>query len=412
MSGNLFQSYLMGGFECSTHRNGKGRRLDVIKAARHDEFALEDYQRLVDFGFLTARDGARWHLIEKTPYKYDFSSVTGQIRAARESGIQIIWDLFHYGYPDDLDIFGTEFINRFVAFSEGFTKLLINEGIEKPFLCPVNEISFFSWIAGDIGVFYPYRKNRGDELKRQLVKAAIRAAKAIRKIAPEAVLIKTEPLINVVPETDSPEDRTEAANYNFAQHDALDMLIGRREPELGGSRECLNVIGINYYPHNQWLFPSRQTVWRGDALYKPLNELLREFAARFQDFPMFISETGIEDEQRPDWFRYVCEEVRAALRHGVPVKGICLYPVVNHPGWDDDRHCHNGLWCYANDKGERPIYKPLAEEVLRQLSAFEPARFRIRAERKDRIITDRKIKMPKNFYLKKRNRKIKAENYV
>ena len=39
---------------------------------------------------------------------------------------------------------------------------------------------------------------------------------------------------------------------------------------------------------------------------------------------------------------------------GAPVEGVCLYPVVNHPGWDDDRHCHNGLWDYPDARGERP----------------------------------------------------------
>jgi hypothetical protein len=82
----------------------------------------------------------------------------------------------------------------------------------------------------------------------------------------EAVLVKTEPLINVVAETDNPEHLAEAVNYNYAQHDALDMLIGRREPELGGRREYLDVIGINYYPHNQWFYPSRKTLWRANRI--------------------------------------------------------------------------------------------------------------------------------------------------
>jgi hypothetical protein len=55
----------------------------------------------------------------------------------------------------------------------------------------------------------------------------------------------------------------------------------------------------------------------------------------------------------------------------VDLQGICLYPVVNHPGWDDDRHCHNGLWDYADDEGVRPIYVPLAREIERQRRAFQ-----------------------------------------
>jgi hypothetical protein len=58
---------------------------------------------------------------------------------------------------------------------------------------------------------------------------------------------------------------------------------------------------------------------------------------------------------------YVCREVRAALRLGVPVEGICLYPVLDYPGWDDDRHCAVGLWGFPDARGERPVHRPLAE---------------------------------------------------
>ena len=47
-----------------------------------------------------------------------------------------------------------------------------------------------------------------------------------------------------------------------------------------------------------------------------------------------------------------------------------LYPIVNHPGWVDDRHCHNGLWDYADENGVREIYEPLAMELARQQTDF------------------------------------------
>ena len=77
-----FKSFLMGGFECSTHRIRSGRRLDMIAATRHDQFAEKDYTRLLNLGMGTARDGLRWHLIETEPYKYDLSSLEAQARAA------------------------------------------------------------------------------------------------------------------------------------------------------------------------------------------------------------------------------------------------------------------------------------------------------------------------------------------
>jgi hypothetical protein len=84
-----------------------------------------------------------------------------------------------------------------------------------------------------------------------------------------------------------------------------------------------------------------------------------------------LAETGIEDDERPSWFSYVAGEVLAAITNGVPVQGICLYPIVNHPGWVDDRHCHNGLWDYIGENDEREIYEPLADEVRRQIEIFQ-----------------------------------------
>ena len=73
MSQSPFKSFLMGGFECSTHRPRSGHRLDMIAATRHDEFAEADYGRLQELGIQTARDGLRWHLIEREPGRYDFA---------------------------------------------------------------------------------------------------------------------------------------------------------------------------------------------------------------------------------------------------------------------------------------------------------------------------------------------------
>jgi hypothetical protein len=99
--------------------------------------------------------------------------------------------------------------------------------------------------------------------------------------------------------------------------------------------------------------------------------MIKELYARYQR-PFFIAETGIEDELRPQWFRYVGDEARAALEAGVELHGICLYPIVNHPGWLDDRHCYNGLWDYPNERGERDIYQPLADELQHQRKLFQP----------------------------------------
>lgn len=321
--------------------------------------------RLMDLGIGTARDGLRWHLIEKEPFKYDFSSAEQQVRAAQVTGIQIVWDYFHYGFPDDLDIFTDAFIERFARFSAAATGYLTDELGSSLVVCPVNEISFFSWIAGSVGQFYPCAKRRGLTLKRQLVRSAVAATEAIKHANSDARMVTTDPAINVIAEKDSPDAKKAAENYRRSQFQAFDMLAGIVEPELGGRPEYLDILGLNYYFHNQWTHPSREKIPLGHTNYRPLNEILGEFYERYRR-PLIIAETGIEDDERRDWFRYVCDRARVARRAGADLQGICLYPIVNHPGWADDRHCHNGLWDYADDDGCRDIYQPLADEICWQ----------------------------------------------
>ena len=367
MGVSLFRSFFMGGFECSTHRLRSGRRLDVIAGTAHDRFALEDYRRLRDLGMRTIRDGVRWHLIERTPGVYDFDSVLPMLRAAREAGVEVIWDALHYGWPDDLDIFDHAFIGRFARFARAFADVASRETDGAPWIVPVNEFSFFAWAGGEVGLFNPFASGRGDDLKRQLASAAIAAIKTMREVNPEIRIVHTEPMINVIAHPDRPDESDRAEGHRQAQYAALDMIAGRTHPELGGREEYLGVIGINYYVHNQWVYPGGHgtMIEPSHPRYRPVWTMLQEVHKRYGR-PIFIAETGIEDQARPAWLRYIGHETRRALREGVPLNGLCLYPIVNHPGWDDDRHCHNGLWDYAAPDGQREIYEPLARELESQ----------------------------------------------
>ncbi len=356
MSENVLNSFLMGGFECSTHRNRSGKRLDMIAATRHDELAEADYARLMRLGIRTARDGVRWHLIEVEPGRYDFASLTKQVAAVRATGVQIIWDIFHYGFPEDVDVTTPDFVDRFASFAAATCEFLASELGPRLVICPVNEISFFSWAAGTAGVFYPFKKKKGRVIKANLIEAACASIALIRERIPTVRWIFTEPAIHVVPSAVGSNKRS-AERYRRAQFEALDELY---------ARDALDIIGLNYYIHNQWRHPSRRPLPLDHAEYRPPHEIFLEFYSRYGR-PMIISETGIEDERRPEWFRFAWGEAHAARERGVPIDGLCLYPIVNHPGWEDNRHCHNGLWDYANSNGDREAYAPL-ESAIREVS--------------------------------------------
>jgi hypothetical protein len=63
--------------------------------------------------------------------------------------------------------------------------------------------------------------------------------------------------------------------------------------------------------------------------------------------------------------------VRAAVASGIPVEGICLYPVIDYPGWSNLRHCEVGLLGHLDERGHRAICLPLADELRRQQALCE-----------------------------------------
>jgi beta-glucosidase/6-phospho-beta-glucosidase/beta-galactosidase len=357
--GHLFRSFLMAGIECTTHKLPSGARLDMLAATRHDEFLAQDYQRLHELGFSTVRSGVRWHRVEADPGRYDFASVLPMLRAASRTGVEVIWDLCHFGWPDDVDIFTPAFVRRFADYTRAFARLFRDESDEALFICPINEPSFFSWAGGDTAHINPYERGRGLELKANLIRAAIEGIEAVWSVLPDARIVNVDPIVNIVPHPARPWQHDEALGYHNAQYQALDMLSGRIWPQLGGEEKYLDLIGVNYYPYNQWIYQGRTILW-DDPLYRPFRDILLAVYERYGK-PLFISETGTEDDDRADWVSYVCDEAVAALDMGIPLHGMCLYPIFNHPGWLDERHCHNGLWDYADDSGERELFQPVAE---------------------------------------------------
>ena len=402
---SIFQSFWMGGFECSTHRLPRrkalgrfaGQRLDLIASTRHDEFALQDYTRLQDAGIRTARDGVRWHLIEKTPFRYDFSSLVPMLQAARRTQTEIIWDLHHYGWPDGLNIWGAAFVDRFARFARATARIILEETGGPIYVTPVNEMSFVSWGGGDAGFLNPFAKRRGPELKAQLVRAAIAATQAVLEVDPSARIFHAEPIIHIAIDPDYPEEAPAAEAYRQSQFQAWDMISGRFCPELGGRPEYLDVIGVNYYSNNQWIHqdpntpPSRRRkdmlLLPSHPLHRPVREMLSEVYERYRR-PVFIAETGIEGDARPSWLRYIGQEARAAAAAGVQLEGLCLYPIIDYPGWGDDRHCYSGLWGYADDEGRREIYEPLAGELAHQQQLWQ-------TQRRDHRAVEEKVNIDK-----------------
>jgi hypothetical protein len=376
-----FESFFMGGFDCATHRRRDGARVDSIVSQEHDRLTRQDYTAVAGHGLRTVRDGLRWHLIEGAPGRYDWSGWRSMLRAARETGTQVIWDLWHYGHPDWIDFWSPDFVERMAAFAEAAARVRAEESDEIPFWCPMNEISYFAYMAGDIAEWRPYATGRGMDVKRQLIRAAVAASEAVLRVDPRARLLWCEPCVHIVPASMSPADVTEARIMAESQWEAFDMLAGRLEPELGGRPEILDIVGLNFYSHNQWT-PQGNFVPMGHHSWRPFSTMLTDIAGRY-DRPLIVAETGAEGSARAAWLHYVASEVEQAREAGAPVEGICLYPVCNYPGWNDARLCPTGLLGAPDAEGRRPVYTPMARELARlqrDMDVARPAALRLAAE--------------------------------
>jgi hypothetical protein len=343
---SIFKSFWIAGFEAATHRNSKDVRLDMIHGVQHDVQAESDYALIKTQGMQCARDGVRWHLIDRGNGQYDFCSLIPMLEAARRQQVHVIWDLCHYGWPDDLDLFSTAFPDRFARFSAELARVVCDHTEGVPFFCPMNEINFFAWAASKRLIF-PHAKGRDGEIKRQLIRASVACVQAVWDVAPQARMVYAEPLIHVVAPLNRPSLTLAADRYNESQYEAWDMIAGRVEPELGGDPRYLDILGLNYYHSNQWQHPKGRLRWEDeprDPRWIPFHDLLERAYRRFGR-PVLVAETSHFGSGRARWIREMAEEVYQSRLKGVPVEAVCLYPILDRFDWEDSNHWHNsGLW--------------------------------------------------------------------
>jgi len=362
----------MAGFECTDQLNAFGNRVDFLHLTGHLALLEADYRRLGPFGIRSVREGIRWSQVETAPHRYDWSTVRSMIRTGRALGIQQIWDLCHFGYPSDLTPLHPHFAGRFAALCRAFVEFYREEDPDGPLIItPFNEVSFIAWLGGDVRGTAPYCVGLGWEVKYALMRAYIQGAQALLEADPRIRLLTTEPLANTVPALDATEaERERAQIVNEYQFQTTDILCGRMCPELGGRPEYLDLIGLNYYYNNQWVIDTHSFLpWvndDNDPRWRPLRDLIKGVNERYQR-PIILSETSHPKEDRPLWIQMIAEESLAVLKAGIPLRGVCLYPIIDRPDWDHLTPWHHaGLWDAepGNEGLSRVLYEPYARALL------------------------------------------------
>jgi beta-glucosidase/6-phospho-beta-glucosidase/beta-galactosidase len=367
----LFPTFFLSGFECSTFLWKDRCRRDLVAETRHREHALEDYRILQQLGIAVAREGIPWPLVERRG-DYDFSLIEPLIEAMRQTKITPIWDLCHYGYPEELDPFSDLFSTRFANYCRAAAEHVRTRMPGPHFFTPINELTFFSFCGGEWGWVAPYRNTRADRhaFRVALCKAAIAGVKAIREVLPEARMMHVDPLVQVIAPPDRP-DQIEAARHETFVDTFLgwDILYGKEHPELGGTPEILDIVGVNNYSFGQMEYREHgphQALDPGHEGIEPLCVLLKRVWERYRR-PMVIGETSGMNQGRPDWLRDVMNESMAAVNQGIDLHGICLFPAIDMPDWHTGQWLHNGICDLVEEGGDlkRVPYQPYVDELRR-----------------------------------------------
>jgi beta-glucosidase/6-phospho-beta-glucosidase/beta-galactosidase len=343
----IFPTFFMAGFECSTFVWKDSQRKDYVALTGHDRHLEQDYERIEDLGIGVVREAIRWPLVDRGGGRYDWSTVDPLLEAIEACQLTAIWDLCHYGFPDDCDPFSDDCRRQFADYCRAAAERVVPHTRPPRFFTPINEISFFSAGATDMGWMYPFAKGRYREFKQALCRMAIEGVLALREVDPDARMVHVDPLVHAVPPPDRPDLTDEAWHSAYEEaYEAWDMLFGRLHPELGGSPEILDVVGVNVYHFSQAQMNadgSRQVLGPRDPRRKPLGEMLMHAWERYHR-PIIIGETSGYQDHRAEWLRMVMEESLKALNSGIDLQGVCLYPCVDIPDWQTGEWAKIGIY--------------------------------------------------------------------
>ncbi len=309
-------------------KNGELYRQDEVKLIRHDEFLHVDYQLLTEIGCVGVRDAARWYVTHPAPHQFDWTWLDRVVAAADQYQLTLYLDLWHYGYPDWLDLMSPAAVDHFAEFAAAIAERYP----QLTYYCVCNEPSLMVERAGKTGEWRPFLTNAGDpvEVRHQISRMIIAASRAILAVKPDAQLVLPDPW--------------HATDTNPEDHQAavIDTVLGRRDPEVGGSSELITVIGLNHYR---------------DSTLPPFHQLILNARRRWADKPIWITETSgpVTGWQQSEWFWWMLAETRLANIAGADVPVLTWAPTISMYDWVDETiPLPNGVWTIADDGSRVP----------------------------------------------------------
>ena len=321
-------------------KDGRPYRQDEVDLIRHGEFLDLDYRLMTQAGCLGVRDAARWYRSHPAPGVFDWNWLDRVVAAAETHKLKPYLDLWHYGFPDWLDIQAADSPLHFAEFA----RRIAERYPDLVYYCVCNEPSLLVEMGGRQGLWSPFLKQADPSaFRRQVSRMIIEASRAILEVRPEAVLVLPEPWHA----TDTNPEDDQAA--------VLDTVLGLREPELGGCPDLVTVIGLNHYR---------------DSTLPPFHRLLLKAQKRWPSKPLWVTETSGPPTgwQQTEWFWWMLAETRLAVLGGADIDVFTWAPAISMYDWvDETQQLENGIWILGEEGQRLPNGKMLqAIDLARQ----------------------------------------------
>lgn len=322
---------------------------DVLETTGHVAKWREDIALLHALGVRRVRYPIRWHRVEAEPGSYDWSQTAEVLGVLADYGITPIVDLVHHtSYPAWLDggfadaRFGDTYRRYCEAFAQRFPDTTEYTLLNEPFST--------LFLGGHEAIWPPY--TRGMEafvaLLTNVLPAFTDVSRMYLDLLPRGQHVYTDTCERHTGEGTGGHAR--AALANDRRFFVLDAFLGRAdatnpyveqivaaggEDLLALSPGSVDVLGLDYYAHNQWHYFGDDGAQPLQPNPPPMAALIVEYAERY-GLPCMLSETNIRGyaADRASWLKYTLEQYEAAGEAGIDLRGYCWFPFIDSCDWD------------------------------------------------------------------------------
>jgi hypothetical protein len=199
---------------------------------------------------------------------------------------------------------------------------------------------------------------------------------SVKAVAPEARVLLIDPFYHAVGREDDPGSMAAAAARRAAALEAMDHL-----------KDCVDVAGMNFYhdgqvevsrrPGNEPEHYRPRTLPARDSRRLSLGDAVRLYVRRFGK-PILVTETSVRAERRLPWLTTLTEQALEVLQEGLPLQGMCWYPIMDVPEWGhlgadrtlrQLRLAHSGL--IRLDRTPHGLRRSLSGEIARTIRQQE-----------------------------------------